>query len=510
MYRPTLQTVSLLNLSESQLREDVCRKRKPIADREAGRLLAAVQVFVLGCLVGLSVAPAPGLAQQQPVVVRLPTTADDIPSPYPSGEPKNTNVLIRLPNQVADGKRDASTAIQHAIDQAALSSGIVELPPGRYYIATTLKLRANVTLLGALPNQTFLEDRGFELPPVERSAAHAIKPSSVLIQADNLATMIVAHGQDGALCRNVAVRGLDFVVEGGENNKNRQFIDFLQCQDVYVGHCSFDSSSKAGKFGMFHQVDFTQCDGTTCIHNRFHNGVTGTGVNGASSAPALGKRGYFAMNLVTEYVDTGIGLWTGAHDCLVERNVLRGYSSGTDPFAVGVDCDGPHHCTIRRNSIVGGQIGVRLFDCHNGEYPISAVTIADNLIAGQRDNPNGNPAACIKVVHQISPAIKQYKMDFDIRDNHFTIVTRGIMMWSYAKRGSPHWCSPGIRGNTFVRRPDDPRPAVTIGGFNSDGQYVFQARRNDFLGNMALRGSDLFSSLLTQYSKGNPLIKVND
>ena len=127
----------------------------------------------------------------------------------------------------------------------------------------------------------FLEDRDRKSPPVERSGAPGSKPSSVLIQADDLATMILAQGQDGALCRNVAIRGLDFVVEGGENNKNRQFIDLLLCRDVYVGHCSFDSTSKAGKFGMFHQVDFTQCDGTTCVHNRFHNGLAGTGVNGA-------------------------------------------------------------------------------------------------------------------------------------------------------------------------------------------------------------------------------------
>lgn len=435
--------------------------------------------------------------------------ADEVPDPYPR-EPDNSAIVIRVPNELADGKQDASAAIQKAIDQAASKGGTVLFPPGRFFLSATLTLRSNVTLLGVLRDQTFVEERDPKLPPVERSTANETGQASILIQADNLVTMIAARPQDKEPCRNVAVRGLTFVVEGGETNKNQQFIDFTQCRDVYVGHCSFDSSSKAGKFGMFHQVDFTQCDGTACVHNRFHNSLAGTGANGAKWLPELGRRGYFALNLVTEYADTGIGLWTGAHDCLVERNVLRGLSSGNDPYAVGVDCDGPHHCTIRRNSIINGQIGVRLFDCHNGEYPISAVTVAENSIGGQRNNPNGNPAACIKVVHQINPAVKQYNMDFDIRENRFEIVTRGIMMWSYAKRGGPDWCSPGIRSNAFANKPNDPRLVITVGGYRSDGQFLFQRSRNEFDEESAKLDTPQFESQLTQHSEGNPLIKVDD
>lgn len=469
----------------------------PGRSRSLGKV---VQAFAIGCVGTLSaLAPGPGFAQQQPRVERTPATVDSIPSPYPE-EPTNTSVFIRLPNDVAGGDRDASTAIQQAVDKAAQSGGTVEFPPGRYYVAQTLKLQSNVTLLGASPNQTFLEDRGPESPPAQRPADSDTKQSSVLVQADHVATMIVVDQQGDALSHNIAVRGLDFVVEGGPGNKNRQFIAFQQCRDVYLGHCSFDSSDMSGKFGMFHQVDFTQCDGTTCIHNRFHNALAGTGTNGAAWTPELGKRGYFAMNLVTEYVDTGIGLWTGAHDCLVERNVLRGYSSDTNPYAVGVDCDGPHHCTIRRNVISGGQIGVRLYDCHRGEYPISAVTVEKNRIADQRSNPNGNPAACIKVVHEILASLN-YSMDFDIRDNHFGVVSRGIMMYSYAKRGGPDWCLPGIRGNTFTNQPGSPGQAILIGGFQANGQYIFQTSRNDFFPP---------PTPPAQLSEGNPVIKVEN
>jgi hypothetical protein len=151
-----------------------------------------------------------------------------------------------------------------------------------------------------------------------------------------------------------------------------------------------------------------------------------------------------------------------------------------------------------------------LYDCHDGEYPINAVTVAENSIGGQRNNPNGNPAACIKVVHQIHPSIKQYNMDFDIRDNRFEIVTRGIMMWSYAARGGPHWCSPGIRANRFVNEPGDQRLVITVGGYRSDGQYIFQRGRNDLTGNGAKLDAAQFESQLTQHSEGNPLIKVDD
>ncbi len=494
------------------MREINSRQRTPvpICRRGFGYLSPAIRAFAILGLVGIPAGvPTVGHAEQPPVMRPETETSDDIPNPYPR-EPDNSAVVIRLPTELADGRSDVSGPIQNAIDQAASKGGTVVFPPGRFFIGELLTLRSNVTLLGARPDQTFVEDRDPKMPPVEKSAAKEVAGASTLIQADNLGTMIAARPRGDEQCRNVAVRGLNFIVEGSENNKNQQFMDFTQCRDAYVGHCSFDSSSKAGRFGMFHQVDFTQCDGTTCIHNRFHNSLAGTGVNGARWLPETGKRGYFAMNLVTEYADTGIGLWTGAHDCLVERNVLRGLSSGDDPYAVGVDCDGPHHCTIRRNSIVDGQIGVRLYDCHDGEYPINAVTVAENSIGGQRNNPNGNPAACIKVVHQIHPSIKQYNMDFDIRDNRFEIVTRGIMMWSYAARGGPHWCSPGIRANRFVNEPGDQRLVITVGGYRSDGQYIFQRGRNDLTGNGAKLDAAQFESQLTQHSEGNPLIKVDD
>ena len=84
--------------------------------------------FIWSTAVTLLAASKPATADPQPVGERTAETGEDIPSPYP-GEPKNTNVLIRLPNDVADGKRDASTAIQQAIDKAAIG-GTVEFPPG--------------------------------------------------------------------------------------------------------------------------------------------------------------------------------------------------------------------------------------------------------------------------------------------------------------------------------------------------------------------------------------------
>jgi hypothetical protein len=494
------------------MRNNKPRQRGPLSlfHEEFALQPPSIRAFALIGLICCSAAvPKIGNGEQPPVARPVTGTVDNIPNPYPH-EPDNSVVVIRMPTELADGHSDASGAIQQAIDRAAARGGTVVFPPGRFFIGALLTLRSNVTLLGARPDQTFVEDRDPTMPPVERPAAKDVGGATTLIQADNLGTMIAARPHGDEACRNVALLGLNFIVEGSENNKNQQFIDFTQCRDVYVGHCSFDSSSKAGKFGMFHQVDFTQCDGTTCVHNRFHNSLAGTGVNGAKWLPELGKRGYFAMNLVTEYADTGIGLWTGANDCLVERNVLRGLSSGNDPYAVGVDCDGPHHCTIRRNSIVNGQIGVRLFDCHDGEYPISAVTVAENSIGGQRNNPNGNPAACIKVVHQINPAIKLYNMDFDIRDNRFEIVTRGIMMWSYAPRGGPHWCSPGLRGNQFLNEPSDRRLVITVGGYRGDGQYIFQRSRNDFADSATKQDAAPFASQLAQLSEGNPLIRVDD
>ena len=75
---------------------------------------------------------------------------------------------------------------------------------------------------------------------------------------------------------------------------------------------------------------------------------------------------------------------------------------------------------------------------------------------------NGNPAACIKVVHSKRKDIPSYAMDFEATGNQFGLVRMGIMSWSYTAEGTP---------DTLTCRIDDNRfrgtvTAIGLGGYD--------------------------------------------
>lgn len=50
---------------------------------------------------------------------------------------------------VGNGKTDNTIAIQNAIDKAAITGGRVYVPPGKYLVKASLKIRPGVALVGS-------------------------------------------------------------------------------------------------------------------------------------------------------------------------------------------------------------------------------------------------------------------------------------------------------------------------------------------------------------------------
>jgi hypothetical protein len=121
-----------------------------------------------------------------------------------------------------------------------------------------------------------------------------------------------------------------------------------------------------------------------------------TGVTGAHWEPQWGRGSEFARNIIEDYCDTGIGLWTGAREAHVHHNRLSGRADKFTSYPVGIDVDGGTHSLIEHNDIAGGHIAIRLHDCHNGDYPIEAMVVRDNLLHDQRTYDETHPAWAVK------------------------------------------------------------------------------------------------------------------
>ena len=256
--------------------------------------------------------------------------------------------------------------------------------------------------------------------------------SSVLIKGNGLPIIFEAPSSSTDFCTNVQLQSLSFTVQPGtlsswETHTGQgnygYFCYFLFCQNFRVSDCSFDSTTDSGAASMFCQLGFDTNIRVICTNNFFNNSLGScTGMNGTSAYPSYGENGFYAYNTLQNFYDTGFGLWTGAHNCQIYDNTVQGFN-GVNPNAVGVDVDGGNTSVISSNTFTGGQIGVRLYDSHNGAYPITGLTVTNNSISGQISNSNGNPACAIKIVHN------DYAMNAQITNNNIGCVSTGIMSW---------------------------------------------------------------------------------
>lgn len=70
------------------------------------------------------------------------------PASQPASAPATGLYSVRDYGAAADGKTDDTAALQRAIDAATETGGIVELPPGKYLIAGSIKVKKGVAVRG--------------------------------------------------------------------------------------------------------------------------------------------------------------------------------------------------------------------------------------------------------------------------------------------------------------------------------------------------------------------------
>lgn len=267
-----------------------------------------------------------------------------------------------------DGVNDDAPSIQAALD-ACPQGGTVLLPKGRWLLRLDpLRLRSGLVLKG-------------------------VGEGSVILKGSKLKTALEAVNAS-----NIVVTGIHFAVEPDTLAKMEgRLAHFRHCRDVRVQNCKFDGTVAKGLPSQFSLCQFECCNDVKCFDNGFRNTAgSATGVTGAHWEPQWGRGSEFARNVIEDYCDTGIGLWTGARDAHVHHNRLRGRAEKFTSFPVGIDVDGGTHSLIENNEIVDGHIAIRLHDCHNGDYPITEIVVRNNLFRNQRAYDSVHPAWPIK------------------------------------------------------------------------------------------------------------------
>lgn len=269
-----------------------------------------------------------------------------------------------------NGTADDRAAIQAAINALPAGGGIVYFPAGTYLVSNGIvNLKSNVSLVG-------------------------VGDQSVILKGQNLGQAIQANG-----LWNLGLFGLKFAVQAGTPAVQANGLAYFgHCKNLRVANCSFDSTTDSNTPSLFSHLLVNLCRDVVCINNQFRNSAGNcTGMNGESGNALEGGEAVFAYNKVVEYCDTGIGLWTGAWNCRVYNNMFQGRRALFTSFPVGVDVDGGKNSVIAGNTIFDGQIGIRLYDSHNGAYPITNLQVVANTIYDQSFYDIYHPPFGIKI-----------------------------------------------------------------------------------------------------------------
>jgi hypothetical protein len=85
------------------------------------------------------------------------TAGQALPAEEGTAVERGRGVPGTLPGVVGDGKTDDTAALQKALDAAGVKGGRVELPPGRYLVAGSLRIPPGVLLQGAAESPQWTE-----------------------------------------------------------------------------------------------------------------------------------------------------------------------------------------------------------------------------------------------------------------------------------------------------------------------------------------------------------------
>jgi hypothetical protein len=327
--------------------------------------------------------------------------------------------------------------LQACVDYiASIGGGTVWIDRGLHLINQTVTLKSNVRLEG------------------DADLSSTLKQAFVT----NNSLLVTEPGTD-----NVTLKRVAFVMDAPIPWPNyASFFAPNSSSNITVTECAFDSAKPVGQYiGHFAQVNPTLCNGVIITHNNFKNAIDGTGMN-------CGSNGYIGYNTIANIADTAIGLWTGATDCTIEYNTIFCY----DKTAVCIDVDGGNDSVIQNNTLSKAQVGVRLYDCHDGAYPVRGLVIKNNTIDVALTGPDGNPPIGIKVAHVVnSEFYPDYDLQFTATGNSIKSPAYGIALYGYGNIAADQHVQVKLEGNTFTGAGD----ALHLEGMNGTGRFKLES-----------------------------------
>jgi len=300
-----------------------------------------------------------------------PAFEPEIFPPRSSASSREWTPIERLAPVVGDGATDDTSAVRQAYRRAADLGCNVLWRAGRFLVTDEVEIAGGVCT---------------------RGAGHTTK----IIKGAQARTIFTA--QDVPASTPLMFEQLQFVVAPDTPSfvQENQFIHLVRCHAVVGDALWFDSLNGVGAPTLFgHLVNLygddqrlsrIRCRGSygNCI-----------GPNGDGRGRG-GKRHFYQDIVLTDFVDTGVGLWTGAEDFLMTRFHLAGLppSNGARYYdRASIDCAGVTRAHLADGVIEGGTFGVRC--ATNLAYTNKEVTIEN--VRFIRQVKSTEPAQAIKV-----------------------------------------------------------------------------------------------------------------
>jgi hypothetical protein len=310
---------------------------------------------------------------------------------------ESVSVKDFIPVGTLTDNTDCSTWIQAALD----TGKSVEFPLGSYLISTTLTLTT--------PGQMLMGTGG---TLVRASGAMETK---YLINASSIS--------------DITFTGLKFAVATGTAAaQTGGFVHLSFCNFARVLDCVFNAArpgATTNKESTFSLVYTPSCNNLLIQGNQFLYGLgNACGANNSVGSGENGVSVSIVGNLFYNMADTGVGMWTNAHDISVTGNIFNRDDYSTAYNGVHIDVAGAQSVAITGNSFTGNSVGVRLLT--NLGYTDKLVSISGNTFQNQFASST-EPATGIKVTSYDNAAGGgDAHFNLLITNNTFKVVTWGI------------------------------------------------------------------------------------
>jgi hypothetical protein len=220
-----------------------------------------------------------------------------------------------------DGVTDDTAAIQNVLD----SHNVIYIPQGEYFITSTLVIKnSNTKIFGD-------------------------GKSSKLIKSKDNAILLSANSG----LSNIVIKSLYFGVEENTPSytQSKQLVAINNCSFIDVMDCEFNSYNGEGKQTLFGHLQTSSSD-DVLVKNCSFFGSYGQccGASDGVGDGVHGKRQRFINNLLSGFVDTGIGVWTNASDVLIDGNVFLGNNDTSLNYdGVSIDLAGGTNVLVSNN-----------------------------------------------------------------------------------------------------------------------------------------------------------------